>query len=154
MPVGATELLTFGPLNAFSSTELGPRVCQFEGRTNQFVAEYQGTVSFNYRQELRNLNIVIKPTLDVLYNSGYETTVRQDSDVAQKEYAQFNGRLAIASLEEAWELALVGENITNEKIVGFASEVPIATRIQGSKSHFGFVRPPRSFGINFRYKFY
>ena len=154
VPVGATELLTFGPLNAFSSTELGPRVCQFEGRTNQFVAEYQGTVSFNYRQELRNLNIVIKPTLDVLYNSGYETTVRQDSDVAQKEYAQFNGRLAIASLEEAWELALVGENITNEKIVGFASEVPIATRIQGSKSHFGFVRPPRSFGINFRYKFY
>lgn len=148
-------LFSFGALNTFSgATELGARVCNFEGRTNQYVADYQATVTFNYQKALPHLNLIFKPTLDVLYNSGYETSVRQDSDVAQREYTQFNGRLAIASLEDAWELAVVGENLTNEKIVSFASEVPIATRIQGSKTHFGFIRPPRSIGINFRYKFY
>lgn len=127
--------------------------CDFNGRTNQYVAEVQGTFSFNYENEIRGLGI-FKPTLDVLYNSGYETTVTQDPDVAQDDYVQFNGRIALKSFEKTWEWALVGENLTNEKIVGFASEVPFATRIQGSKTHFGFIRPPRSIGINFRYNFY
>ncbi len=154
VPAGSTLVDTFGGAQVYSNTRLGPRVCQFEGRTNQYVADVQGTFTFNYRTEIPSLGIMLKPTLDVLYNSGYETTVRQDSDVAQGEYVEINGRLAISSLEDVWEVAIIGQNLTNEEIVSFASEVPIATRIQGSKTHFGFVRPPRSLGINFRYKFY
>ena len=155
-PAGATLTNVFGGLNyyALGTSGLGPPVCQFEGRTAQYVANWQGTVSFNYQKEVSNLGFIFKPTLDVLYNSGYETTVRLDSDVAQEEYTEFNARLSFESLEEAWEIAIVGQNLTNEKVVTFASEVPIATRIQGSKSHFGFVRPPRSVGLNFRYKLY
>ena len=154
LPAGATELFQFGGANSYASSSLGPRVCQFEGRTNQYVADVQGTFSFNYRKEVNALGFMFEPTLDVLYNSGYETTVRLDSDVAQDEYIQLNGRLGFSSLEESWEVAIVAQNMTNEKVVSYASEVPIATRLQGSKTHFGFVRPPRSVGLNFRYKFY
>ncbi|MGB5325635.1 MAG: hypothetical protein WBN40_09465, partial [Pseudomonadales bacterium] len=127
--------------------------CDFEGKTNQYVAEVQGTFSLNYVNEIRGLG-VLKPTVDILFNSGYQTTVTLDDDVAQDQYFQFNGRLAIVSFDEKWEVALVGENLTDEKIVGYAAEVPISTRIQGSKTHLGFIRPPRSVGVNFRYKFY
>ena len=127
--------------------------CDFKGKTNQYVAEYQGTFSFNYLTEIANLGVV-KPTLDVVYNSGYQTTVTQDDDVAQDSYFLLNGRLSLGSFDETWEWALVGKNLTNEKVVGYASEVPIATRIQGSKTHLGFVRPPRAIGLNFRYNFY
>lgn len=136
----------------FENTSL-PTFCDFAGRTNQFVADVQSTLIFNYEKELSGIG-VFKPTLDVIYNSGYETTVTQDADVAQDEYFQFNGRLALQSFNESWEIALVGQNLSNERIVSFASEVPIATRIQASKTHFGFVRPPRTIGLNFRYDFY
>ena len=130
-----------------------PRFCDFEGQTNQYVAEWQGTFTFNYQTDPTPIG-VIGSTLDVLYNSGYETTVTQDSDVAQDEYVQLNGRLSLQSQDETWELALTAENITNEKIVLFANEVPLSTRLIASKSHYGFVRSPRAVGVNFRYSFY
>lgn len=130
-----------------------PYFCDFNGQTNQYVAEWQGTFSFNYDMPLTR-NGIFKSTLDVLYNSGYYTSVRQDEDVAQDEYFQFNGRLALASEDELWEIAVTGENLTNEKIVLFANELPIASRLQASKSHYGFVRSPRAIGVSFRVNFY
>lgn len=130
-----------------------PYFCDFNGETNQYVAEWQGTFTFNYDVPLTSSGM-LKSTLDVLYNSGYYTTVTLDEDVAQDEYFQFNGRIALASDDETWEVALTAENITNEKIVLFASEVPIATRLQSSKSHYGFVRSPRALGLSFTANFY
>lgn len=130
-----------------------PTFCDFEGQTNQYVADWQGTFTFDYEAPVVN-SAVLKSTLDVIYNSGYETTVTQDSTVAQNEYFQFNGRIAFKSSDDLWELALTGENLTNEKIVLFAGEVPLSTRVQGSRTHFGFVRPPRTMGLSFTANFY
>lgn len=132
---------------------ISPAFCDFAGQTNQFVAEWQGTFTFDYTTGFGNF-AVLKPTLDILYNSGYHTTVTQDDDVAQEEYIQINARLALASLDDSWEVAFTGHNLTNRKIVTYAAETPIATRIAGSKGHYGFVRPPRSIGLNLKYKFY
>jgi len=90
----------------------------------------------------------------VLYNSGYQTAVSQEEAVAQPEYVQLNGRLGLGHVDGLWELALTGENLTNEGIVSFASELPIGLRVQGANSFIGFVRPPRSIGLNFRYNIF
>ena len=128
--------------------------CDFAGQTNQFVAEKQATVTFSYKHQLAGRNVLFKPTLDVLYNSGYHTTVSQDEAVEQPEYVQLNGRLALGHADGLWELALTGENLTNEGIVSFAQETPIGARIQGANGFYGFVRPPRSIGLNFRYSIF
>ena len=131
-----------------------PAFCDFSGQTNQYVAEWQGTFSFNYTSEIQGANAVIKSTLDVIYNHGYHTTVTQDPDVEQEQYTLLNGRLALLSGHDTWEVALTGSNLTNEKVVSYAAELPIASRIAGSKSHYGFIRPPRAIGLNVRYKLY
>lgn len=139
---------------AFDQTALGGSpFCDFAGQTNQFVAEWQGTLTFNYEAELMNLGI-LKPTLDVLYNSGYETSVVQDSDVAQEKYVQLNGRLALSDFDGIWTVAITAQNITNEKIVSSASVMPIGTGVAGQRGYFGFIQPPRTIGLNLRYKFY
>ena len=97
---------------------------------------------------------LLKPTLDVLYNSGYYTNITQDDDIAQDMYMQFNGRLAVSDFDGLWEVALTGENLTNEKIVSYAQDLPIASGVMGSRSYWGLVRPPRTIGINLRYNFY
>ena len=95
---------------------------------------------------------LLTPTLEVLYNSGYFAAASQDPLAAQDEYFQFNGRVAIASLDETWEVALTGQNLSNEKIVSYANETPIGARFQGARGFAGFVRPPRTIGLNLRYK--
>lgn len=142
-------------LRQFDDTSLAAAAfCDFEGRTNQYVAQTQGTFSFNYEKELVGGQLLFKPTLDVLYNSGYHTAASQDPVAEQGEYFQFNGRLALGSIREVWELALTAQNITNEKIVSYANDTPIGARLQGARGFYGFVRPPRTIGINMRYKFY
>ena len=127
--------------------------CDRKGQTNQYVAEFQGTVSLSYEHEVVGLGL-LKPSLDVIYNSGYHTTVTLDKDVYQDEYYLLNGRIALSSFEDIWEIALVGENLTNEVIVSYAGETPIGSRTFGAKNHFGFIRPPRAIGLNLRYKLY
>ena len=139
---------------AFDALEFGaPVFCDFKGRTNQFVAEYQGTFAFNYASNISD-RFVLNSTLDVLYNSGYITDVSQDADVAQGEYAQFNARLELADPDDIWTLALTAENLTDERIISSAAPTPIANGISFQRSYFGFVRPPRTLGLNVRYYFF
>ena len=143
-----------GNARPFDDLEFGsPIFCDQKGETNRFVSEWNGTFTFNYITEL-NQGLLLNPTLDVLYNSGYTTDVTQDVDVAQDEFYQFNGRLELSDEDERWTIALTGENLTNEKIVASAAPTPIANGISLQRSYFGFVRPPRTLGMNVRYYFY
>lgn len=135
-------------------TTLTPAFCDFEGRSQQFVADWQGTFSFTYEGDIPGYNMVFSPALDIIYNSGYLTNFSQDPDVAQGEFFQFNGRLSLASQEQAWELAVTMENITNERIITYSQDLPIATGIAATRAYWGISRPPRSIGLNFRYNFF
>lgn len=145
-----TELRFFDTHRVFGT----PAFCDFEGQTNQFVSDWNGTFSFNYETEVPRLGILFQPSLDIIYNSGYFTNLSQDEDVAQDEYFQFNGRLALTNLEDTWEVALTGQNLTNERILSYSQDLPIASGVANTRSYFGFSRPPRSIGLNFRYKFH
>ena len=114
-------------------------------------------MALNYESEIRGLSggsQIFGASLDVLYNSGYHTTVTLDPDAEQAEYVLYNGRLAMKSIDDTWEIALLGQNLTNEKVVSFAAETPIGSRVIGSKGHFGFVRPGRALSLDIRYNFY
>ena len=130
----------------------GIRFCDFSGQTNQYVAEWQGKFTFDYKHEMHS-GAILHPTVDVLYNSGYHTALNQDPRVYQNEFIQFNVRIAIESPLDTWEIALVGENITNEVIVGNSTAIPATAFVQGAPAYAGFVRSPRSLGVNFRYDF-
>lgn len=130
-----------------------PAFCDFSGQTNQFVAEWSGTVSLNYENDISGLG-VFRPTLDILYNSGYYTSADQDPLAYQDAFTQLNGRLEIADFDDVWVVALTGENLTNEKIVTYSAPTPFGSGFIGARGYFGFTRPSRSFGVNFRYNFF
>ena len=149
---GASYLNPRG-LEGFENRTFLTAFCDFKGQTNQYVADWEGRISLNYENQIANLG-VLSPTLDILYNSGYHTTSSQDPLAFQNAFIQLNGRLALTSFDEIWVVALTGQNLTNEKIVTYANDTPIGSRFQGARGFIGFTRPPRSIGINVRYKFY
>lgn len=130
-----------------------PVFCDFNGQTNQFVADWQGTFTFNYRQDASQ-NLAVNYTLDVIYNSGYATDVTQDDDVAQDAYTLLNGRIELADPDDIWSIAITGQNLTDEKVVSSAGQLPFATGLAQQRAYFGFVQPPRTIGLNLKYSFY
>jgi len=128
------------------------RFCDFAGQTNQYVADWEATFTFDYEYKMVS-GVILHPTLDVLYSSGYHTALNQDPRVYQDEFIQLNARVALESLSGTWALAVVGENLTNEIIVTNSTLVPATVFVQGAPVYAGNIRPPRSLGVNFRYRF-
>ena len=60
----------------------------------------------------------------------------------------------LSDFDDIWTVAITAQNITNEKIVSSASVMPIGTGVAGQRGYFGFIQPPRTIGLNLRYKFY
>ena len=73
----------------------------------------------------------------------------------QKRYAPttINLRLALAAGDEKWEVAVLGRNLTDEKIVTYANDTPLAFSQFGSPTFYGFVDRPRSIAVQANYRF-
>jgi iron complex outermembrane receptor protein len=125
--------------------------CDYTGKTNQYVAEYSGAISINYDKELGPL--LFRSTLDVLFTDSYETSQNLDSRVQQDAYAQLNLRLGIGDPDGRWEVALLGRNLTDEEIVSYANDTPLAFSQFGSPSWYGFVGRPRNVALQALFRF-
>ncbi|MFQ5635766.1 MAG: TonB-dependent receptor [Gammaproteobacteria bacterium] len=125
--------------------------CSYNGKTNQYVADYSGALSLGYEKEIGPL--LFRSTLDVLFTDEYETSQNLDSRVKQDAYAKLSLRLAIGDPYGRWEVAVLGRNLTDEDIVTYANDTPLAFSQFGSPSYYGFVARPRSIAVQAAYRF-
>jgi outer membrane receptor protein involved in Fe transport len=132
----------------------GPTACDQTGMRREFVPEYQGNLGFDYDFNLAN-GWRITNTLDFVFNDGYLTTPSLDERFKQSSYSKINARIALSGVDEKWELALVGKNLTDESVVTYANGLPVAsvlTRGAGS-GFYAFYEPARSVAIQASIKF-
>jgi len=125
--------------------------CDYTGRTNQYVADYSGAIGINYEKELGSL--LFRSTLDVLFTDSYEPSQNLDSRVRQDAYTKLNMRVAIGDEAGIWEVALLGRNLTDETIVTYANDTPLAFSQFGSPSYYGFLDRPRTFAVQASMRF-
>jgi outer membrane receptor protein involved in Fe transport len=126
--------------------------CSYAGETNQFVADWNAIVSADYRGLLAS-RLRWGLTVDASYSSGYNRAPTLDPRQAQDAYTQVNARLAIGDREGRWELAVVGHNLTDQVIMPFGGDVPLAARTFGAPSYAAIVSPPSSVAIEVRASF-
>ena len=118
--------------------------CNYRGKTNEFVADFVGTLAYDYRRPI-GTNMEFRFGLDLYYTT--ETFVAPTLDPKQKQdaYAKLNGRVAIGS--DNWEVAVLGRNLTDEEIYPYGNDTPLAGSIFGAFSAWRFGEPPRSFAL-------
>ncbi|RMF97125.1 MAG: TonB-dependent receptor [Gammaproteobacteria bacterium] len=119
--------------------------CDYSGKTNQYVAPWSGSFSLNYERQLGEL--LFRGTFDLLFTDSYHPSQNLDPRVKQDAYAKLNLRLAIGDPDGRWELAVLGRNLTDETIVTYANDTPLAFSQFGSPSWYGFLDRPRSFAV-------
>ena len=129
----------------FGEAPPGTQFCSRNGATNQYVADYSGTIGFTYDAELSS-NLLFRSALDVSFTDDYFTAQNNDPVTAQDGYAKVNVRLALGNPEGSWEVALLARNLTDEDIISYSNPVPLSGTF-GANSHYAFIQRPRSVAI-------
>jgi iron complex outermembrane receptor protein len=98
-------------------------------------------------------NLEVHAVLDLVYTSKFLQSLTLDPANTQKAYAKLNARLSVGDVEDRWEVALVGRNLTDKTTVGYAGDTPLSQRLFGARSYYGFTDPPRSIAVEAAFRF-
>ena len=126
--------------------------CDYSGNTNQYAADYSGNVLLGYERDLGK-SLILRANLDAIFSDEYHPSPNLDDRVKQDAFVQFNGRISVSSNDGVWEVALLGKNLTDELIILYAIDTPVAKKvIAGTTTHHGFTNPPRTFALQASYR--
>ena len=124
----------------------------YDGRTNQYVADWSGTLSADYVWDI-GTDFELRATVDLVYSDEYFPTQNLDPTIIQDSYTKVNARLAFGAQDGTWEVALLGRNLTDEEIITYANPVPLAQSSFGALSHYAFLEAPSSIAVQGVYRF-
>ena len=98
-----------------------------------------------------NLGLTI--AADVIYSAEYFTSLTLDPATIQDAYTKINARVALGGQDQQWEVALVGRNLTDETVVSYSGDTPLARNLFGARSNYGFVDMPLGLALEVSYQF-
>ena len=128
------------------------RNCDYAGKTNMFVPDLAGSVALDWYAHVGS-KLQLTSTLETVYSGAYFPQATLDPATEQDSYAKLNARIALASQDGTWEIALLGRNLTDEVVTGYAADIPLAARTFGAPSYGSFVAPPRSVAVQALFRF-
>jgi outer membrane receptor protein involved in Fe transport len=126
--------------------------CDYTGKTNQYVADFSGNLAVNYEHPVTE-NLLFRSTLDTQFTTEYNPSQNLDPRIEQDAYATWNLRVALAQIDDKWEVAVLGRNLTDEEVVSYANDTPLAFSQFGSPTWYGFVERSRSVALQASYRF-
>lgn len=126
--------------------------CNYDGFSNQLAPDFTGYLSADYRWMLGD-RLRMGLTADLIYSAEYLESLTLDPMAKQDAYAKINARLSLGDASGRWEVALVGRNLTDETVVSYAGDTPLANRLFRARSYYGFVDQPLSIALEARLKF-
>ena len=128
-------------------------IADLTGSTNQYVASYSGAFSLNYEDEIFDDEFLFRGSFDLNFTGKYNPTQNLDPAAEQEGYEIYNLRLGLTSLENNWEIVLIGRNIFNEQVISYANDVPLSSSQFGTVTKYGFIQRTKSWALQGRYTF-
>ncbi len=113
-----------------------------------FAPEWSATLTGRFVMPLGD-NLVLVNSLDMNYEDAFYSALDLDPNTKNDGTTIFNARIALASVDRSWTVALIGKNLTDEKSNIWNNDVPITN----SNSYFGLPNRPRSIAVQARYRF-
>ena len=111
--------------------------CDAKGDTNQYVADYSGNLTLDYTSSLSG-GVELNSALDFVFTDDYNPSQNVDKAIEQDGYTKINWRLSLGEPQK-WEVALLVRNITDEEIITYANDVPLAANLSQTTGYYAFV---------------
>ena len=168
----ATDFLTFGGAVAYLDFEYDsfpnsqcafgqtpnspgfPGLCDVTGERKEYTPEWTASLTADWRRPLGD-NLELRAGLDVNYMDSYLYAPNLDSNAEQDATAIWNGRIALASANDTWEIAVLGRNLSDEVVINYGGNTPLATTLTrgGGNSYYGFVNRPLNVAVQLSFNF-
>ena len=120
------------------------------GSTNQYVANYSGSLSLSY-EDIINGDTPFIAAIDMNFTGDYHPTQNLDESVKQEGYEIYNLRLSVTPGDGNLNISVIGRNIFDQKVISYANDVPLATSQFGTMTKYGFLQRTKTWGIQARY---
>ena len=119
------------------------------GDANQFSPEFSFNARADYVQPLGE-NLEGRAQVNLAYSDGYAISGDLDALYGyQPSYTRVDARLALGNVDDNWELAVIGKNLTDENVSGNSNDQPLV-----NGNGFSLTSRPRSFAVQASYNFY
>jgi outer membrane receptor protein involved in Fe transport len=141
-------------LEPASVTNLAEGQCDASGGRKEFTPEWKGSLTLDGMFDLTDA-VELRPSVDFLYSDEYLWNATLDPRNVQDSYWKINARIALSSTADTWEVALIGNNLTDEEIVSYGGNLPLAgtlTRNTGM-AYYAFTERPRTYSLQATYRF-
>ncbi len=128
--------------------------CDAAGQTKEFTPEWTSSLTGDFNWPLGD-NLELVASLDIQYTDDYLWNPTLDPRTEQDAYTNYNARIGISAMDGTWDVAIVGRNLSDEEVVSFGGNAPLAGALtEGTgMAYYAFTNRPRSFALQARYRF-
>ena len=128
--------------------------CDYSGKRNALSPKWSGNLNLDYTTPVTS-DIKVALNVNADFSSSYIAAVNLDPRTHQDGYVKLGARLALAEVDDRWEVALIGRNLTNQRILQTASSMPLATTITrgAGNAYNGIVDRPRTIAVQLTGRF-
>ena len=126
--------------------------CDYSGLTNQLASKWQGSVGFNHAYSVSG-DLMVNTSANMFFTSKYHASAQLNPKLEQPGYANINARIALTSDASGWEVALLGENLTDKQVKLFAGDAPLSGSTFGAVTNYNFMSRGRTVTLQASMKF-
>ena len=137
-----------------SNSTTYPGLCDVKGERKEYTPELQANIGAVWSDQISN-GYYLDAGMDLVYMDDYIYASNLDPKAKQDAFVLVNARVSLANAEDTWEVALIGRNLTDETVINFGGNTPLASVLTGGtgNSYYGFVNRPRNIAVQGTYRF-
>jgi len=128
----------------------GVQMCDYTGQGGQYAPGNSVSLSLDYKKPLDG-GLLLFGNLMVNYRSSQQIHDNHDPLMVIDPVTRVGLRAGIAG--DKWKVAFVGKNLTNEKVLTYAGNVPLSASSFGTNTFFGIVDRSRQLAVEAGYEF-
>ena len=131
-----------------------PGLCDVGGQRKEYTPELQANLGAAWVGDVGE-GLVLQASVDIAYMDDYLYAANLDPATKQDATTMVNGRLALSDADGTWEVALIGRNLTDETVINFGGNTPLAGTLTGGagNSYYAFVNRPLNVALQAKYNF-
>jgi len=128
--------------------------CNYNGQTASFAPKWTGNAAADFNFPVGD-DVKLSLNLNVDFSSSYHAGNVLDPYTDQAAYAKIGARLGLGSIDGNWEIALIGRNLNNKRVLLTAGQVPLSTTLTGNAgvAYSGIYDRPRNVALQVQGKF-
>ena len=129
-------------------------LCNLSGERAIYTPELTGNVRLQYQQDIGDWAYVTYG-VNMEYSDEYNAGVTLDPNTVQDSFTRWGLRVALADYDDQWQVALIANNITDERVMTLSNSLPFSTTLTGGTgvAYYGIYDRPRNVALELTYNF-